>query len=65
MEAARKVAGFHTAAVVDADPDAAQPWMAGAYIEGPNLQEEVARRGLLSEGELWRLAAVLDRKCRR
>ncbi|MFI6421146.1 serine/threonine-protein kinase [Streptomyces sp. NPDC050842] len=59
VEAARKVGGFHTAAVVDADPDAPQPWMASAYIEGPTLQAEVARRGRLSEQELWRLAAVL------
>ncbi|MEV6399060.1 serine/threonine-protein kinase [Streptomyces sp. NPDC051907] len=59
VEAARKVGGFHTAAVVDADPDAPQPWMASAYIEGPTLQAEVARRGPLSEGQLWRLAAVL------
>ncbi|QNS06003.1 serine/threonine-protein kinase [Streptomyces xanthii] len=59
VEAARKVGGFHTAAVVDADPDAVQPWMASAYIEGPTLQAEVARRERLSEGELWRLTAVL------
>ncbi|MFJ3840687.1 serine/threonine-protein kinase [Streptomyces sp. NPDC090054] len=59
VEAARKVGGFHTAAVVDADPDAPQPWMASAYIEGPTLRAEVGRRGGLSEGELWRLAAVL------
>ncbi|MFJ5829473.1 serine/threonine-protein kinase [Streptomyces sp. NPDC093089] len=59
IEAARKVGGFHTAAVVDADADAPQPWMAGAYVEGPTLQAEVARRGALSEGQLWRLAAAL------
>ncbi|MFH8893780.1 MULTISPECIES: phosphotransferase [unclassified Streptomyces] len=45
--------------MVDADPDAPQPWMASAYIEGPTLRAEVDRRGGLSEGELWRLAAVL------
>ncbi|MCX5388617.1 serine/threonine-protein kinase [Streptomyces sp. NBC_00094] len=59
VEAARKVGGFHTAAVVDADPDAPQPWMASAYVEGPTLQAEVARRGQLSEEQLWRLAASL------
>ncbi|WP_329620574.1 serine/threonine protein kinase [Streptomyces sp. NBC_01255] len=59
VEAARKVGGFHTAAVVDADPDAPQPWMASAYIEGPTLHAEVARSGPLSEERLWRLAAAL------
>ncbi|WP_323178028.1 serine/threonine-protein kinase [Streptomyces sp. NBC_00338] len=59
VEAARTVGGFHTAAVVDADPDAPQPWMASAYVEGPTLQAEIARRGQLAEAELWQLAAVL------
>ncbi|MFD7002098.1 serine/threonine-protein kinase [Streptomyces mirabilis] len=59
VEAARTVGGFHTAAVVDADPDAPQPWMASAYIEGPTLADEVARRGPLDEARLWALAAAL------
>jgi predicted Ser/Thr protein kinase len=59
VEAARTVGGFHTAAVVDADPDAPQPWMASAYIEGPTLADEVARRGPLNEARLWDLAAAL------
>ncbi|MFH9070960.1 serine/threonine-protein kinase [Streptomyces alboflavus] len=59
VAAARKVGGFHTAAVVDADPDAPQPWMASAYIEGPTLAEEIARRGPLDERRLWALAAAL------
>ncbi|MFJ8849803.1 serine/threonine-protein kinase [Streptomyces sp. NPDC102437] len=59
VEAAAKVGGFHTAAVVDADADAPQPWMASAYIEGPTLAEEVARRGPLDERRLWALAAAL------
>ncbi|MGW2178739.1 serine/threonine-protein kinase [Streptomyces sp. NPDC001732] len=59
VEAARKVGGFHTAALVDADPDARQPWMASAYVEGPTLADEIARRGRLTEAELWRLAAEL------
>ncbi|MFC5902013.1 serine/threonine-protein kinase [Streptomyces zhihengii] len=59
VEAARKVGGFHTAAVVDADPDAPLPWMASAYIEGPTLAQEVARRGPLDEKRLWALAAAL------
>ncbi|MEU9462409.1 serine/threonine-protein kinase [Streptomyces sp. NPDC048312] len=59
VEAAGKVGGFHTAAVVDADADAPQPWMASAYIEGPTLAEEVARHGSLDERRLWALAAAL------
>ncbi|MEU3731266.1 serine/threonine-protein kinase [Streptomyces sp. NPDC033538] len=59
VEAARKVGGFHTAAVVDADPDAPQPWMASAYIKGPTLADEVARNGPLDEDRLWSLAASL------
>ncbi|MGH3239139.1 MAG: WD40 repeat domain-containing serine/threonine protein kinase [Spirillospora sp.] len=39
VEAARRVGGFYTAYVVDADPDAAEPWMATAYIPGPSLRE--------------------------
>ncbi|WP_149262206.1 WD40 repeat domain-containing serine/threonine protein kinase [Actinomadura sp. K4S16] len=39
VEAARKVGGFYTAQVVDADPEAAEPWMATAYVPGPSLRE--------------------------
>jgi serine/threonine protein kinase len=35
IAAARTVSGFYTAAVVDADADAAVPWLATAYIPGP------------------------------
>ncbi|MGW1405788.1 serine/threonine-protein kinase [Streptomyces sp. NPDC002403] len=59
VEAARKVGGFHTAALVDADPDAERPWMASAYVEGPTLADEITRRGRLTEAELWRLTAEL------
>ncbi|MFD9499394.1 serine/threonine-protein kinase [Streptomyces sp. NPDC060035] len=59
IEAARRVGGFHTAAVVDADPDAPRPWMASAYIKGPTLAEEVAGRGPLDEARLRSLGAAL------
>lgn len=49
-EAARRVGGFHTAQVVDADPDAPLPWIATAYIEGPSLDEAVQDRGSWSRG---------------
>ncbi|MEU8121227.1 serine/threonine-protein kinase [Spirillospora sp. NPDC049024] len=41
IEAARKVGGFYTAQVVDADPEAPEPWMATAYIPGPSLRDVV------------------------
>ncbi|MET9354032.1 hypothetical protein ABZY14_13710 [Streptomyces sp. NPDC006617] len=41
VEAARRVGGFHTAAVVDADPDAPEPWMASAFVKGPTLADEI------------------------
>jgi serine/threonine protein kinase len=45
IEAARRVGGFHTALVVDADPHADPPWMITAYIDGPSLHEAVGRAG--------------------
>ncbi|MFJ4771096.1 protein kinase [Streptomyces uncialis] len=59
VEAARRVGGFHTAAVVDADPDAERPWMASAYIKGPTLGEAVARHGPMDERALRALGAGL------
>ncbi|MFI1018071.1 serine/threonine-protein kinase [Streptomyces sp. NPDC020965] len=59
VEAARRVGGFHTAAVVDADPDAPQPWMASAYVKGPTLAAAVADSGPLEERELRALGAGL------
>ncbi|HTX26699.1 MAG TPA: protein kinase [Streptosporangiaceae bacterium] len=47
IDAARRVGGFHTAVVVDADPRADPPWMITAYIDGPSLQAEVERGGPL------------------
>lgn len=48
-EAARRVGGFYTAQVVDADPDADPPWLVTAYIPGPSLHEAVGRHGPLPE----------------
>ncbi|MET9657062.1 serine/threonine-protein kinase [Streptomyces sp. NPDC006510] len=44
---ARRVGGFYTAQVVDADPDADPPWLASAYIPGPSLHEAVRAHGPL------------------
>ncbi|QDQ12957.1 protein kinase domain-containing protein [Streptomyces spectabilis] len=59
VAAARRVSGAFTAAVVDADPEAEQPWMATAYIEGPTLAQRIARRGPIVGMELRTLAIGL------
>jgi outer membrane protein assembly factor BamB len=45
VRAARRVTGFFTAAVVDADPDGDPPWLATAYVPGLSLAEAVAEHG--------------------
>ncbi|WP_207934155.1 serine/threonine-protein kinase [Actinomadura sp. KC06] len=47
VEAARRVGGFFTAQVVDADPDADRPWLVTAYVPGPSLQAAVDEQGPL------------------
>src|SRR5579862_9524530 len=59
IEAARKVGGFHTASVVDADPTADPPWMVTAYIHGNSLQEAVRQRGPFSVDGVCALGAGL------
>ncbi|MES0834635.1 protein kinase domain-containing protein [Nocardiopsis tropica] len=57
--AARKVGGFYTAQVVDADPDADPPWLATAYIPGPSLHRAVADHGPLPAESVAVLGAGL------
>ncbi|MEU9319353.1 PQQ-binding-like beta-propeller repeat protein [Streptomyces sp. NPDC048295] len=57
--AARRVSGAFTAPVVDADPDAARPWMATLYVPGPTLADQVKRNGPMSPAALRRLTAGL------
>ncbi|WP_333733736.1 protein kinase domain-containing protein [Streptomyces sp. IBSBF 3010] len=45
VAAARKVTGFFTAALVDADPDGSPPWLATAYVPGMALDQAVAAHG--------------------
>ncbi|MEU1820057.1 protein kinase [Streptomyces roseifaciens] len=45
VEAARSVGGAWTAPVLDADPDAAVPWVATGYVAGPSLTEAVLAGG--------------------
>ena len=59
VDAARRVGGFHTAAVVDADPGADRPWMATAYIEGPSLHAVVTGSGPLTPAATAALGAAL------
>jgi hypothetical protein len=44
VDAARRVSGFHTAAVVDADASSDQPWLVTAYIPAPSLHEVINRQ---------------------
>ncbi|MFD5316051.1 PQQ-binding-like beta-propeller repeat protein [Streptomyces sp. NPDC127098] len=57
VEAARAVSGFYTAAVVDADPRAAVPWLATAYVPAPSLEEIVSQCGPLPVPAVRWLAA--------
>ncbi|MGW5353150.1 serine/threonine-protein kinase [Streptomyces sp. NPDC004031] len=59
VAAARSVGGFHTAPVVDADPEAAEPWLATAYVPGPTLGRLLAAEGPMDEPRLRELGAAL------
>ncbi|WP_433173399.1 WD40 repeat domain-containing serine/threonine protein kinase [Actinoallomurus sp. CA-150999] len=59
VEAARRVGGFHTAQVVDADPEAVSPWLVTAFIPGPSLQQSVVERGPLDSEAVRALSAGL------
>jgi serine/threonine protein kinase len=58
-DAARKVGGFHTAQVVDADPDADTPWIATTHIPGPTLTQAVRNHGPIAPPALHALAVGL------
>ncbi|MCP3757113.1 serine/threonine-protein kinase [Streptomyces sp. TBY4] len=59
VRASRAVSGTGTVPVVAADPDAAIPWLASAYVPGPSLAEAVHQHGPLPEASLWRLLSGL------
>lgn len=60
VNAAGRVGGQWTAPVLDADTEAAVPWVATGYIAGPSLHEVVARtHGPLSESSARVLAGGL------
>ncbi|MFF3838196.1 protein kinase [Streptomyces sp. NPDC001930] len=59
---AQQVGGDWTAAVLAADPEAALPWVATAYVAGPTLQQMVAEQhGPLPEHSVRGLASGLCR----
>ncbi|MEU7055038.1 protein kinase [Streptomyces sp. NPDC046197] len=59
VEAARRVGGAWTAPVLDADPEAAVPWVATAYAAGPSLAAAVASGGALPPHSVRALGAGL------
>jgi serine/threonine protein kinase len=59
VRAARQVSGAFTAPVIDADPDAPQPWLVTAYIDGPSLAEAVSAQGPMPVEAVVALAAGL------
>ncbi|OIJ95063.1 serine/threonine protein kinase [Streptomyces sp. MUSC 14] len=60
VAAARRVGGYWTAPVLDADTEAAVPWVATGYVAGPSLQQVVGRdHGALPERSVRILAAGL------
>ncbi|WP_210580615.1 serine/threonine-protein kinase [Streptomyces sp. GESEQ-4] len=60
VQAARQVGGDWTAPVLDADTEAAVPWVATGYVAGPSLQQVVGRdHGALPERSVRILAAGL------
>ncbi|WP_093800381.1 PQQ-binding-like beta-propeller repeat protein [Streptomyces sp. Wb2n-11] len=61
VEAARAVSGFYTAAVVDADPRAAVPWLATAYVPAPSLEEIVNECGPMPvQAVRWLAAGIAE-----
>ncbi|MFD8225200.1 protein kinase [Streptomyces massasporeus] len=59
IAAVRKVSGAFTAPVLDADPEAARPWMATQYVPGPSLARRIRDRGALPDAQLRGLALGL------
>lgn len=59
VAAARRVGGFHTAPVVDADAEAHAPWLATAFIPGPTLSALLGAEGPMAEEPLRQLGAAL------
>lgn len=61
VAAARRVGGEWTAPVLDADPEAAVPWVAAGYVAGPSLDRAVAAYGALPEASVRAVGEGLAR----
>ncbi|MFF5934460.1 protein kinase [Streptomyces sp. NPDC012508] len=61
ITAARAVNSPYAALLVDADADAAVPWLATEYVPGPSLAEAVTRAGALPVDAVRALGAALAR----
>ena len=59
IRAAQRVNGVYTAQVVDAGPDAEQPWLATAYVPGPSLAAAVREFGPLPVRTVLPLVAAV------
>jgi regulator of protease activity HflC (stomatin/prohibitin superfamily)/predicted Ser/Thr protein kinase len=57
VKTARRVGGFYTAQLVDADPEAERPWLVSEFIPGPTLREVLRQHGALPARSLYALAA--------
>ncbi|WP_089207735.1 protein kinase domain-containing protein [Streptosporangium subroseum] len=57
--AARRVAPFCTAGVLDADLDGLRPYIVSEYVEGPTLRRAVAEGRRFTGGDLHRLATAI------
>jgi serine/threonine protein kinase len=56
VAAARRVAPFCTAQVVDVRMDGPSPYVVSEYIDGPSLQQQIDERGPMTSASLHRLA---------
>lgn len=61
ITAARAVDSPYAARLVDADAEAAAPWLATEYVPGPSLAEAVVRTGALPVAAVRALGAALAR----
>jgi len=59
VEAAKRVSGAYTAAVLEAGPNDRPPWLVTEFVPGPSLAEAVVKAGRLPLDAVWRLAAGL------
>ena len=58
-ESAQRVPRFCTAEVLDADPEAAAPYLVTEFIDGPTLEHVVAVEGPLQRAELDQLGVAM------